>query len=333
MIIGAHARGHVPAQARARRRRGAAAAGRGAERRRLRQHLVQRPQGRDRRASQASSATASRRSCAPSPGANPSTGSVNVDGKDLSRRALLQSSAYMPADRLTEGLMTEPERARERRADRARLAQVGALHQPPPRDRGGRARALRAGRQGAIARGARLGALGRQPAEGRDGARDALQAGHPGRRRADAGRRRRRARRDLPHPPRGERRRRARRPRLERRPGARGPVRPRDRDVARPRGRDARGRRRDRGEDHPRGDQRDDAHRRADGASAERLVEVLPLHRGRLRPRLHPRGGDDRPRRVRAGRTTAAISRTSTSRPSCSPARRSASSRWARRSP
>ena len=58
-----------------------------------------------------------------------------------------------------------------------------------------------------------------------------------------------------------------------------------------------------------------------------------PLHRGRLRPRRHPRGGDRRPRRLRPARRTAATSRTSTSRPSCSPARRSASSRWARRSP
>ena len=36
-----------------------------------------------------------------------STGSVNVAGRSLSRRALLRSAAYMPADRLTEGLMVE----------------------------------------------------------------------------------------------------------------------------------------------------------------------------------------------------------------------------------
>jgi len=36
-----------------------------------------------------------------------STGSVNVGGRSLSRRALLESAAYMPADRLTEGLMVE----------------------------------------------------------------------------------------------------------------------------------------------------------------------------------------------------------------------------------
>jgi ribose transport system ATP-binding protein len=40
-------------------------------------------------------------------GLDRSTGSVNVGGKDLSRRALLQSAAYMPADRLTEGLMVD----------------------------------------------------------------------------------------------------------------------------------------------------------------------------------------------------------------------------------
>ena len=68
-------------------------------------------------------------------------------------------------------------------------------------------------------------------------------------------------------------------------------------------------------------------------ASAERLVAVLALHRGRLRPGRRPRGRDARARRLRPGRTTAATSRTSTSPPSCSPARRSASSRWDRRSP
>ena len=40
-----------------------------------------------------------------SPGASPATGSVNIAGRELSRRALLESAAYMPADRLTEGLM------------------------------------------------------------------------------------------------------------------------------------------------------------------------------------------------------------------------------------
>ena len=215
-----HARGHVPAQARAGGRRGAAAAGRRAERRRLRQHLVQRTQGRDRghrrRRRQRSAGAPSRPLRAPI-------------GERLGQRRRQGSLAAGAAPELglhagrppRRGPDDRAERARERRADRARLAQVGALHQPPPRDRGGRARALRVGRQGAIARGAGLGALGREPAEGRDGARDDLQAGHPRRRRADPGRRRWRARRDLPHPPRGERRRRAGRPRLERRPGAR----------------------------------------------------------------------------------------------------------------
>ncbi len=40
-------------------------------------------------------------------GREPATGSVNVGGKTLSRRALLRSAAYMPADRLSEGLMVE----------------------------------------------------------------------------------------------------------------------------------------------------------------------------------------------------------------------------------
>lgn len=40
-------------------------------------------------------------------GREPATGSVNVAGRELSRRALLESAAYMPADRLTEGLMVD----------------------------------------------------------------------------------------------------------------------------------------------------------------------------------------------------------------------------------
>jgi len=40
-------------------------------------------------------------------GLDRATGSVNVDGKNLSRRALLENAAYMPADRLSEGLMVD----------------------------------------------------------------------------------------------------------------------------------------------------------------------------------------------------------------------------------
>jgi ribose transport system ATP-binding protein len=40
-------------------------------------------------------------------GLDPATGSVRVNGEELSRRRLLASAAYMPADRLTEGLMVE----------------------------------------------------------------------------------------------------------------------------------------------------------------------------------------------------------------------------------
>src|SRR3954468_11686291 len=40
-------------------------------------------------------------------GREAATGSVNVSGRELSRRKLLESSAYMPADRLTEGLMVD----------------------------------------------------------------------------------------------------------------------------------------------------------------------------------------------------------------------------------
>jgi ribose transport system ATP-binding protein len=40
-------------------------------------------------------------------GRNPARGSVKVDGRELPRRHLLESAAYMPADRLTEGLMND----------------------------------------------------------------------------------------------------------------------------------------------------------------------------------------------------------------------------------
>ena len=40
-------------------------------------------------------------------GRGPATGSVTVDGQKLSRRGRLESSAYMPADRLNEGLMLD----------------------------------------------------------------------------------------------------------------------------------------------------------------------------------------------------------------------------------
>ena len=66
--------------------------------------------------------------------------------------------------------------------------------------------------------------------------------------------------------------------------------------------------------------------------SASRLVAARAVHRGRLRAGPRPRRGDARPRRLRPARTTAATSRTSTSTRSCSRARRSASSRWDRRS-
>ncbi len=232
-------------------------------------------------------------------GREPATGSVNVAGKELSRRALLESAAYMPADRLTEGLMLDLN-VRENAALTAldRLT-VGPLREQAPRGRRRRTRALRAGGQGAVARGARLGALRREPAEDRDGARDALRARDSRRGRADAGGRRRRACGDLPHPARSRRPRSAGRRRLQRHHRARGAVRPRDRDVPRPGGRDARGRRRDRGADRPRCDQRDHAHRGAGGADAERLVAARAVHRRRLRAGRRPRRGDARPRSLR----------------------------------
>ena len=40
-------------------------------------------------------------------GLDAASGTVRIDGRELSRRALRKSAAYMPADRLTEGLMVE----------------------------------------------------------------------------------------------------------------------------------------------------------------------------------------------------------------------------------
>ena len=137
----AHARGHLPAEARARRRRGAAAAGRRAERARLREHLVQRARRARSWASPAWSATASRRSCARWPGASRRPDRSTSAASELSRRALLESAAYMPADRLTEGLMIDlnvRENAAMTALDRFT---VGPVRQPAPRGRRRRARA------------------------------------------------------------------------------------------------------------------------------------------------------------------------------------------------
>ncbi len=87
-------------------------------------------------------------------------------------------------------------------------------------------------------------------------------AGHRGRGRAHPGRRRRRARRDLPHPARGGRGRDARRGQLVGREGARGPVRPGDRHVAWPCGGGVGGQRRHGGAHRQRRRQRDRSHQR-----------------------------------------------------------------------
>ena len=133
-------------------------------------------------------------------GRSAATGTVEIGGKGFSRRALLKNAAYMPADRLTEGLMVELN-VRENTALTAldRLT-TGPLRPPQPRGRGRRVRAFRARRPGAFIGGSGLGALGWQSAEGRDGACDAFEARNPRRRRAYAGGRRRCAGRDLPHP-------------------------------------------------------------------------------------------------------------------------------------
>ena len=114
------------------------------------------------------------------------SGSVNVAGGTFSRRARLKNAAYMPADRLTEGLMRDLN-VRENSAMNALDAlTVGPFVSP----RGGlrrRAGAFRLGCQGTVARGGGLLSLRREPAEGRRGAVDASPADDPGRRRADPG--------------------------------------------------------------------------------------------------------------------------------------------------
>ena len=167
MIIGRTLATTFPPKHVAGGRRGADPAGRGTERPRLPATSRSLPARARSSASQAWPATASRHFCARSSGRERSTGSVNVGGRELSRRALLECAAYMPADRLTEGLMVELN-VRENTAMTAldRL-QDRPYREQAPRGRDRRARAERAGRQGAVARGARLVALRRQSAEGR----------------------------------------------------------------------------------------------------------------------------------------------------------------------
>ena len=258
-----HARGDLPAEARARRRGGAAPAGRGPERQGLREHLLQRSAGRDHRDRR-------RRRQRPARAAA-GTGGPRQDDRRVGcgqREVAVQAPApgqrrlhaRGPPDR---GPDDRPQRARERGHHRARLLHQRTVREPPARGRCGAARALRAGRQGAVARGTRLGAVRRQPAEGRDVPGAALGPGRPGRRRADAGRRRGRPGRDLPPAARDHRPRRPGGDRLERRARARGPVRPGHRDVSWADRGHARGRPGERGADRPRRHQRDDPHRAA----------------------------------------------------------------------
>ena len=107
MIIGRTLESTFPPKHIAARRRGAAAAGRRAERARVRRRLVHRPQGRDRRRRRRGRQRPERAPARPRRARAVRPGSVTVGGKELSRRALLASAAYMPADRLTEGLMID----------------------------------------------------------------------------------------------------------------------------------------------------------------------------------------------------------------------------------
>ena len=122
----AHARDDLPAEACAATPARRRSCGRGAQRKRLRRHLVHR-RARARSSGVAGVAgngqPALLRALA---GREPSSGTVNVGGEELSRRELLEQRglhAGRPAHRGTDG---RPERARERRDDRARPAHGAA---------------------------------------------------------------------------------------------------------------------------------------------------------------------------------------------------------------
>ena len=107
LIIGRTLEATFPPKHTSRPGEDAAAARRRAERARLRRRLVHRAQGRDRghrRRGRQRPARASPRARRPSAGDRDGQASA---GKELSRRALLKNAAYMPADRLTEGLMID----------------------------------------------------------------------------------------------------------------------------------------------------------------------------------------------------------------------------------
>ena len=213
------------------------------------------------------------------------------------------------------GADDEPDGARERSRLGAATVHPRPVRQPAT---GGRARHRRAEfveHAGAGDRGAGVGAVRWQPAEGRDGPHAAVRAGDPRRRRADAGRRRRGAGGDLPHPSVGLGARRPRGRRVVRRPRAARAVRPGDRRLARPQRGRARRRRRHRGSDRQRGDARRATATGHWGRSrAPDFVGAHPLHTWRLRAGGRPRPADDRPRRLHLRSRTTATCRRSTPR-------------------
>ena len=179
----------------------------------------------------------------------------------LARRRLLESAAYMPADRLTEGLMIDlnvRENSSVTALDRLRIGpfvshrrevhaverelsefavKAPSLEAPVSALSGGN-------QQKIVMTRAMLSEpalfVADEPTQGVDvGARAEIY----------------RILREIAAKGRPRRR------RLERHEGARGSLRPGDRDVARPCGRDARGRSGHRGEHRPGRDQRDDPHR------------------------------------------------------------------------
>ena len=222
------------------------------------------------------------------------SGTVRVRGAEYDR-GRCGASAYMPADRHREGLMMSLSVRENAAVSRAQAVHQRTVRQPSSASSGRSTTSSAARREDAVARGHRRVAVRRQPAEGRARPRAALRAVDPHRRRAHPGRRRRRARRDLPHPARGLRARRPRRRRLVGREGARGPVRPGDRDVARPRGRGARAATRSprSGSSRRRSARRrrPQHERRATPTARRRGRQRLqPLHPRRLRAGGHPRG-------------------------------------------
>ncbi len=94
-------------------------------------------------------------------------GSVTVNGTEMTAKSLLNLAAYLPADRLTEGLMMRLSVRENAAVSALKRFRTGPAHEPQARaGHGGRHPRLAVG-EGGLPRRERLVAVGRQPAEGR----------------------------------------------------------------------------------------------------------------------------------------------------------------------